>query len=171
MEAYQQNELKPSGIEWLGDIPKHWEVKKLKYVVRVNPEVLPESTDDDLVLDYIDIGSVDSDGNVITRTSYTFDKAPSRARRIVRQGDTIVSTVRTYLKAIAFIESDKENLICSTGFAVLRSISKEVYNKFFFRFCRSKCFLDRIAALSKGVSYPAVDSEDVKNIGCGRDFR
>jgi type I restriction enzyme, S subunit len=27
--------LKPSGIEWLGDIPEHWEPKKLKYVLRI----------------------------------------------------------------------------------------------------------------------------------------
>lgn len=29
---------KPSGIEWLGEIPKHWEIKRLKYVASLNPK-------------------------------------------------------------------------------------------------------------------------------------
>ncbi len=29
--------MKDSGIEWLGEIPEHWEVKKLKYIARINP--------------------------------------------------------------------------------------------------------------------------------------
>ena len=31
------NELKPSGVEWVGDIPKEWQVKKLKYLTQLNP--------------------------------------------------------------------------------------------------------------------------------------
>lgn len=30
MEAYQKNELKPSGVEWIGDVPKHWEATRIK---------------------------------------------------------------------------------------------------------------------------------------------
>lgn len=30
-------QLKDSGVEWLGEIPEHWEVKKLKYVAYINP--------------------------------------------------------------------------------------------------------------------------------------
>ena len=48
-----------------------------------------------------------------------FSNAPSRARRIVKYGDIIVSTVRTYLRAITSIKEDYDNCICSTGFAVI----------------------------------------------------
>ena len=33
----EQKELKPSGVEWLGDIPKDWKIKKLKYLITLNP--------------------------------------------------------------------------------------------------------------------------------------
>lgn len=59
-------------------------------------------------------------GQVHEIATYRFEDAPSRARRRVRHGDVIISTVRTYLQAIAQIENPPENLIVSTGFAVVR---------------------------------------------------
>lgn len=155
--------LKSSGIDWLGDIPAHWEVKKLKYVAKINPESLSENEDENLLLKYIDIGSVDSDGSIILTTELLYCNAPSRARRIVRKGDTILSTVRTYLKAIAFINDDSQNMICSTGFAVIRPLELFV-PKFIYYICRSQIINGLIMSLSKGVSYPAIDSEDFKSI-------
>lgn len=155
--------LKDSGIEWLGQISEHWEVKKLKYVAKVNYENLTEKEDEDLLIHYIDISSVDSDGNIISITEYNYSDAPSRARRRVKIGDTILSTVRTYLKAIAFIGEEKNNLICSTGFAVISPLDVFI-PKFLFYIFRSQIIIEKIMAASKGVSYPAVDSEDVKCI-------
>lgn len=154
--------LKPSSIAWLGDIPEHWEVKKLKFVSEINSTTLAEKQDDSFEIKYIDIGSV-SEGQIIQTADYLFSDAPSRARRIVKGGDTVVSTVRTYLRAVAFIENDVENLICSTGFAVIRP-DKDFIGKFLFFICFSAIFIEKVVALSKGVSYPAIDSEDIKNI-------
>lgn len=155
--------LKSSGIEWLGDIPEHWEVKKLKYVAEINSTSLTEKEEDDLEIEYIDISSVNENGDINQTASYYYSDAPSRARRIIRKGDTIISTVRTYLKAIAFIDFGKDNLICSTGFAVIRP-SEIIEPKFLFYLARSEKLVDRIMALSKGVSYPAIDSDDIKNL-------
>ena len=52
-------------MEWLGDIPAHWEVKPLKCLVEMNPDVLAEDTDPDLDLHYVDIGNIDSTGNIL----------------------------------------------------------------------------------------------------------
>ena len=52
--------LKPSGIDYLGDIPSHWEIKKLKFVANFNQNTLPEDTDGQFELKYIDIGNVSS---------------------------------------------------------------------------------------------------------------
>ena len=142
-------------------LPKHWEVKKLKYVAKVNNENLSENEDDDLLINYIDISSVDSDGNIVSTTEYLYPKAPSRARRKLKSGDTILSTVRTYLKAIAFIDKAYDNLICSTGFAVI-SPSEVFIPKFLFFNLRSNIVIEKIMANSKGVSYPAIDSEEIK---------
>lgn len=142
---------------------KNWNRKKLKYVTEVNSDTLSEKENEDLLIQYIDIGSVDENGKIFSTTEYLYSDAPSRARRIVKDGDTILSTVRTYLKAIAFIENAADNLICSTGFAVIRP-NEKLNERFLFLVCRSQKFIEAITLLSKGVSYPSVDSEDVKNI-------
>ena len=89
---------KPSGVDWLGDVPAHWKVWRLKHWVKVNNAVLPETTDPDFEFGYIDIGSVDTGVLTEQPQRLQFTASPSRARRIVRSGDTIVSTVRTYLQ-------------------------------------------------------------------------
>ncbi len=85
-----------------------------------------------------------------------FEKAPSRARRIVRPGDVIVSTVRTYLRAIAEIGAPASNLIVSTGFAVIRP--RQLESSFASYALRAPHFVERVVANSLGVSYPAINT-------------
>jgi len=151
--------MKPSNIEWLGDIPESWEVKPLKYYVSYNDEALTNSTDKDYDLKYIDIGNVNSDGNINEIVEYKFQDAPSRARRIVKNGDVIISTVRTYLKAIAKIEDDAD-VIVSTGFAVLRPKSN-INSEFLNLVVRANYFIEDVCANSFGVSYPAINASEL----------
>ncbi len=118
MERYEK--YKDSGVEWIREIPEGWSSRRLKYQVTINDESLPETTDKDYQIKYVDISSVKSGEGIISHIEVSFGKAPSRARRIVRHGDIIVSTVRTYLKSIAKIENPETNLIVSTGFAVIQ---------------------------------------------------
>lgn len=137
--------------------------RRLKYAATINDEALPEATDSDFELAYIDIGNVDSQGRVHDIVSYRFEAAPSRARRIVRDGDVIISTVRTYLQAIASVEAPQDNLIVSTGFAVVRPSSVLDH-----RFCkyalRANRFLWEVESRSTGVSYPAINASDLGDI-------
>nr|GFD52225.1 hypothetical protein [Tanacetum cinerariifolium] len=109
-------------------------------------------TDAKLLINYIDIGNVNSYGETKEIQPILFKDAPSRARRIVRKGDVIVSTVRTYLKAIAAVESDEENLIASTGFAVLRADEKNVAAAYLKYAVRGGYFIEEVVANSTGVS-------------------
>lgn len=137
--------------------------RRLKYAATINDEALSESTEPDLELAYIDIGNVDSQGRVHDIVNYRFEDAPSRARRIVRDGDVIISTVRTYLQAIAPVENPPDNLIVSTGFAVVRPSSVLDH-----RFCkyavRANRFLWEVESRSTGVSYPAINASDLGDI-------
>ena len=153
---------KASGVEWLGDIPEHWRIKRLKYVASINDETLPETLDPDHELAYVDIGSVDAQQGIVTIEDMLFEGAPARARRVVRNGDTIVSTGRTYLRAIASIKSPPENLIVSTGFAVIRP--RKLDPNFMSFALRESGFVETVVARSVGVSYPAVNASDVGTI-------
>lgn len=151
--------LKDSGVEWLGEIPAHWEVKRLKHFATINDETLPETTDPGMEIAYVDIGNVDSIQGITDSEVMVFEDAPSRARRIVRQGDVIVSTVRTYLRAIAPIETSDVNLIVSTGFAVLRP--RQMDYGYVAYVASAPYFVETVVAHSVGVSYPAINPSEL----------
>jgi type I restriction enzyme, S subunit len=140
------------------------EVRRLKYAASINDEALSEETDSDFELKYIDIGNVDSSGVIHEIATYRFENAPSRARRIVRHGDVIVSTVRTYLQAIAAIENPPENLIVSTGFAVIRPMKGVLDARYCKYALRDPEFIAEVERQSVGVSYPAINASDIGNI-------
>lgn len=154
---------KDSGIDWLGPIPTHWEMKRLKDIVTYNDESLPETTDPAMSIKYVDISSVNLIDGITNVEEFEFEKAPSRARRIVRHGDTIVSTVRTYLKAIAAIRNPEDDLIVSTGFAVVRPRNK-VDPEYLGYFLQSQGFIGEVVSKSVGVSYPAINASDLVGI-------
>jgi type I restriction enzyme S subunit len=148
--------LKPSGVDWLGDVPEHWEVKPLKWWSDINRVTLGQNTPDDFAFDYIDIGSVGTGMLNAPLERITFATSPSRARRVVRFGDTIISTVRTYLKAIWFVDQDRADLIASTGFAVLTP-HEQVSPRFFAFALQSAAFINLVISRSDGVAYPAIN--------------
>ena len=152
-----------SGVERLGEIPAHWEVKRLKHAVQINTVTLPENTDPEYPLRYVDIGNVDTNGRILNAEEMTFAAAPSRARRRVQPGDTIISTVRTYLKAIAFVEDNAEDLIVSTGFATLTPEAVAL-PKFLWRAVQSDYFVNAVVAHSEGVGYPAITPSNLASL-------
>ncbi len=139
------------------------ELQPLKRVCRLNPEALSEMTDPDYEFDYIDIGNVTLEGGVVAHERMRFEDAPSRARKSVCEGDVIVSTVRTYLRAVAGIGQDADNWIVSTGFAVLRS-KPGTEPRFLYRVVQSNPFVESVVAASTGVSYPAINESTLGNI-------
>lgn len=147
--------LKPSGIEWLGDVPAHWTVKPLKRWVRLNASALGEKTDPDFEFRYLDIGSVKTGRLAKELELIRFANAPSRARRVLQRGDTIISTVRTYLKAIWYVNEEAGDLIASTGFAVLTP-GREVEPEYLGYVIQSSGFVNRVTANSIGIAYPAI---------------
>ncbi len=163
-ELTRYETYKPSGIDWIGNYPKHWEFRRLKNVCIVNKEALTDKTPFDYLIEYIDIGNTTDNGDFLELQEIEFSEAPSRARRKVEDGDTIISTVRTYLRAIAFIENPKENLIVSTGFAVLNPIKRTLVPKFLFYQVLCDSFIQRVIANSEGVSYPAISSTKLADL-------
>jgi len=147
--------LKPSGIEWQDHMPEHWAVKPLKRWVHLNASTLSENTDPDFEFRYVDIGSVKTGRLTKELERIRFGAAPSRARRILRRGDTIISTVRTYLKAIWYVNEDADDLIASTGFAVLTP-NHGVEPEYLGYVIQSSAFVNRVTAHAIGIAYPAI---------------
>jgi type I restriction enzyme, S subunit len=141
----------------------NWQEKRLKYVASYNDEVLSETTDEFAELDYVEIADVSLSGGVERSTRLQFHEAPSRARRKVRDGDVLISTVRTYLKAIASVPHATENMIASTGFCIVRP-GETVDSAFIGWTAKSDRFVHEVVSRSVGVSYPAINASEIGNI-------
>ena len=144
-------------------LPADWVTKRLKYLASYNDEVLPESTDEEAEIDYVEISGVSLSRGVEKIDRMTFGQAPSRARRKVRSGDVLISTVRTYLQAIAMVDNASPNLIASTGFCVVRP-NEEVDSGFLGWATKSAPFVSEVVSRSIGVSYPAINASELVTI-------
>ncbi|EHL65423.1 restriction endonuclease subunit S [Cloacibacillus evryensis] len=148
--------LRESTIEGLFMIPETWDEKELKWFVTSNNETLSSKMPDDFELDYIDISTIGFGSLRSNPVHMNFGDAPSRARRIVRKGDTILSTVRTYLKSVCYIDESLDGDIASTGFSVLRPKAGVYPELLSYALC-CDYFINSVIKNSIGTSYPAIN--------------
>jgi len=100
----------------LDSLPQSWEVKKLEDVANINQETT--NLRDYSWIHYTDISSVGT-RTVEMPSKLEVKDAPSRARRVLRKGDTVISSVRPNRKSFFYFNEEWTNAIASTGFAVL----------------------------------------------------
>lgn len=157
--------LFPDGFEEseLGLVPRGWRVGPLTKLSTLNPESWTLKNHPN-TLAYIDLANA-KDNEIGTITEYPFDEAPSRARRVLRNGDTIVGTVRPGNRSFAFIHDPAENLTASTGFAVLRPTAIH-HTEFIYLAATQDSAIDHLAHVADGGAYPAVRPEVVASIQC-----
>lgn len=130
-------------------------------VVVRRPEVRDPTRDPEGVFTYVDISSVDTlTKTIVAPRRLLGADAPSRARRVIRAGDVVVSTTRPNLNAVALVPPEFDNQICSTGFTVLRSNGR-VAPWYLFQFVRSPAFVAALSELVQGALYPAVTDSQV----------
>ena len=140
------------------DIPENWCWCRLGELVYNHGQKTPEQE-----FSYIDIGSINNEHQKLNEKENFIqpDKAPSRARKIVKFGDVIYSTVRPYLHNMCIIDKEfTKEPIASTGFAVMTSFPG-LLNKYLFYYLLSPTF-DNYANdtdNAKGVAYPAINDD------------
>jgi len=114
---------------------------------------------------YIDVGSIDNiRGNIKNDFSIlNSSEAPSRARKLVKNGCVIYSTVRPYLLNIAIVDGKWEyEPIASTAFAILNPL-KGCPPEYLYRYLRSNTFVEYVENQMKGVAYPAINDQKLMN--------
>lgn len=143
-------------------LPKGWRRDRLKDIAAINATSLPSNTDPDFEFGYLEISNVDYQGivdlDVIERLRY--EDAPSRARRKVTNGSTLISSVRPNLQAVAHVSEAFDNLICSTGFNVVDPHQKYLVPKFAYYSLIAERARQHLEAVAIGVGYPAVSDKE-----------
>ena len=113
---------------------------------------------------YVDVSAVSRDElRIVSDAEHSASNAPSRARKVVKAGDTIFATVRPTLRRIAQIPASLDGEIVSTAFCVLRPNPIAIHPDFLYFAMQLEGVTDSIAAMQTGASYPAVRDIDVLN--------
>ncbi|MBU0998745.1 restriction endonuclease subunit S [Patescibacteria group bacterium] len=122
-----------------------------------NPKKLPEKE-----FHYVDISSIDRQSRQILLFKRILGKnAPSRARKEIRDGDTVWSTVRPYLKNIAHVISLPDPKVASTGFCILSPKTDVLDHNWLYYNVSSDWFINKVLPFQKGAAYPAVSDQDI----------
>lgn len=119
--------------------------------------------DDEFI--YIDISSVENGtGKVDFSNKIKGTDAPSRAKRAVKNGDILFSTVRPNLKAYGYVErEDCDCCVASTGFAVI-SAKSMVLSKYVYYMLYSEPVQTQLSSMMGKGAYPSVNQKDVSQI-------
>ena len=147
----------------LGLVPKGWRAGTLADFATLNAESWTVKKHPATVA-YIDLANA-KDNEIAEVTDYLFEEAPSRARRVLRSGDTIVGTVRPGNRSFAFIHEPAKNLTASTGFAVLRPTVIQ-NTEFVYLGATQDSSIEHLAHVADGGAYPAVRPDVVLGLPC-----
>lgn len=148
--------LKPSGIDWLGDIPAHWQTRRLKFLVRnVNEQTSARQPDEV----YIALEHVEGwTGRInLPSENVEFD---SQVKRF-RPGDVLFGKLRPYLAKVT--RPDVPG-VCVGEFLVLRGTDEGLLPKFLEQELRSKRFIDIINSSTFGAKMPRADWTFIGNL-------
>lgn len=140
-----------------------WEIKKLGEVCKKITNIKWNEIEETTSFPYIDLSAVDRENSSIHDYEYIdISNAPSRAKQIVKVGDILFATTRPMVKRACIIPYEFNNAIASTGFCVLRP-QGAVLSEWIYHNIKSNRFYKYIEPIQKGVSYPAVTDNEVKD--------
>jgi len=133
----------------------------LRDVVEAKTGTMNPSARPDDPIAYVDVTAVDNESKAITGArTMRGAEAPSRARKRLRTGDVLVSTVRPNLNAVALVPDSLDGEVASTAFCVLRATPR-VLPEYIYFFVQSGTFVRGLERRAKGALYPAVSESCV----------
>ncbi|WP_201592597.1 restriction endonuclease subunit S [Psychrobacter fozii] len=146
-----------------GLIPEGWKIGNIGDIADLNASSWTKKNPPTTV-NYVDLANT-KNGVIEAVTRYKFEEAPSRARRVLNSGDTIVGTVRPGNRSFAYIGNTEQQLTGSTGFAVLTP-KEEYWSSFVYLATTNDDSIDRYAHLADGGAYPAIKPKVVTETNC-----
>ncbi len=134
-----------------------WKKVKLSDVCQINPQTgnLPDN------FIYIDLESVVA-GKLLIEKPISKKNAPSRAQRVLSDGDILYQTVRPYQKNNYFFEKKNDlSYVASTGYAQIKTSQDK---KFLYHYLHNEEFTNKVLARCAGTSYPAIAPSELAKI-------
>ena len=160
--------LKDSGVEWIGEIPEHWEVKKLRYLANCFPSNIDKhrkvNEKEVRLCNYTDVYKNDyiTDDMDLMIATATVDQITKFA---LKKGDIIITKDSETASDIAvptYVKEDLTNVVCGYHLAMIRTYQKS-YSKYLFRALQTKLFNAQFEICSNGITRVGLGSSDLKN--------
>lgn len=162
--------MKESGIEWLGEIPAHWEIKRMKYVAEIKSSNVDKKSYDNeikvLLCNYLDVYK-----NEFIDNSFSFMEATANeneiAKFVVKKGDVLVtkdSETPDDIANPAYIKEDLINTICGYHLAQIRADQIELIGEYLFRLFQSKKFNSHFEVSANGVTRFGLSIDSFKGV-------
>lgn len=146
--------MRDSGIEWIGEIPEGWEIKKLKYLTTLNLEKV--SGENDLM--YIGLEHIESNtGKIVNNYEPIYDFSGDTIR--FNKNNILYGKLRPYLAKVILTDSDGK---CSSEFFALKPTI--VNSKYLFYLMLSKGFMGIVNSSTYGVKMPRAEWSFVGNL-------
>ena len=161
--------LKPSGIEWLGEVPEHWEVALIKHVADVRFSGVDKHSHNHetpvRLCNYTDVYKNDriTDGMDLMHATAT---AAEIARLTLKAGDVILtkdSETPDDIGVPTWVPEDLPGVVCAYHLGLLRPVPDRVVGEFLFRAIGSARTAQQFHVLATGVTRFALGKHDVKN--------
>lgn len=150
--------LKPSGVEWIGDIPEHWKVRRLRTLAVVRASGVDKNMNEDEIpvtlCNYVDVYKNDRITAVIDFMKATATPEEVRAFEL-KAGDVIITKDSESWDDIAiptFVPEALLGVVCAYHLALIRPVSGEVEGEFLFRAFSSDPVADQFRIAATGVT-------------------
>lgn len=166
----QNAKLKSSDVYWLGDIPTHWKVKKLKYVSLVQPSNVDKKSNDKEVsvklCNYVDVYK-----NEFITTDIDFMEATAKEEEIekfkLKIGDVLFtkdSETPTDIAVPALVKIESDDLVCGYHLAQIRANENEILGEYIFRLFQSKNFNSNFEIAANGITRYGLSIDAIKSV-------
>lgn len=135
--------MKNSGVEWIGEVPEHWKLLKVKHIFRLIIDPAPKNNNHLLLSIYTDIGvrpriELEERGNKASTTDGYW---------IVKKGDIIVNKLLAWMGAIGISNYDG---VTSPAYDILRPII-DLDGNFFHHLFRTPICISELRKHSRGI--------------------
>lgn len=162
--------LKPSGVEWLGDVPEHWEVKKLKEIARLIVSNVDKHSKEGevpvLLCNYTDVYYNETISDRLEFMPAT--ATPEEIQRFrIRIGDVIItkdSEIWNDIGVPTLVKHESPILLCGYHLAILRPISMKLDGEFLFRLLQSRHIASQLYVAANGITRYGLSQQSIKDM-------
>ena len=163
-------EMKDSGVEWIGEIPKHWEVTRLKHISQVSlSSVDRHEHDDELKVSICHYPDVYKNEYITTQTDLPSGTCSESEflKFALRDGDVLLTKDSESPDDIGiptFVRGSLENTVCGYHLGVIRSSSGKTHSNYLYRFIESKSAKDYFFTKSSGITRFGLGKGSIENL-------